>query len=449
MPDTPLIAIVEDDEVLGRSLRQRFALEGFRVTWFTTIGEARRALAGRAVDLVLSDIRLPDGNGGTFMAELFDEYGVLPTIFMTAFADIDEAVRLIKRGARDYVEKPFDLDQLIEKVRSILPLASSEEPTPFASFGLSPSTTAIRRILDKVADLDVPVLIQGETGTGKDVAARYLHSVGNRANHPLIAFNCASVPESLFDDVLFGHEKGAFTGAVGRHEGLVERAGNGTLFLDEIAELTPGQQAKLLRLIEAREFMRLGGSETLKTSARFVFASNQDLQNAVGRGTFREDLWFRINVVTIETPPLRDRRAEIVPLIEHHIAQSSRRMGRPAPTLSPEVFSFAHGDRWRGNIRELVNRVERAVALCDGANITMHDFWPDRMAYAVDMPPSKSSDTMTLGAVRERAERSHIEQVLHQCGGRIQDAATQLGISRSTLWEKMRRYGLSSDEGGP
>lgn len=449
MPDTPLIAIIEDDEVLGRSLRQRFALEGFRVTWFTTIAEARRALAGRAADLVLSDIRLPDGNGGTLMAELFDEYGILPTIFMTAFADIDEAVRLIKRGARDYVEKPFDLDRLIEKVRSILSQASGEEATPFDSFGLSPSTAPIRRTLDKVADLDVPVLIQGETGTGKDVAARYLHAAGIRASRPLIAFNCASVPESLFDDVLFGHEKGAFTGAAGRYEGLVERAGDGTLFLDEIAELTLSQQAKLLRLIEAREFMRLGGSETLKTSARFVFASNQDLGDAVRRGAFREDLWFRVNVVTVEMPPLRDRRAEILPLIEHYIALSSRRMGRPAPVPAPEVLSFAHDDRWRGNIRELVNRVERAVALCDAANITMRDFWPDRMAYAVETSPGNSSDPMTLGAVRERAEKSHIEQVLHQCGGRIQDAASRLGISRSTLWEKMRRYGLSSEDGEP
>lgn len=445
MSEVALIAIIEDDIVLGRSLRQRFVLEGFRVAWFTTIADARQELSGRAADLILSDIRLPDGDGGTLMAELFDAYGVVPAIFMTAFTDIEQAVRLIKRGARDYVEKPFDLDRLVDDVRAILLSARSDEREPFASFGLSPSTMAIRRTLDKVADLDVPVLIQGETGTGKDVAARYLHAAGDRSDKPFIAFNCASVPESLFDDALFGHEKGAFTGAAGHQQGLVEQAGDGTLFLDEIGEIAPTLQAKLLRLIEAREFRRLGGAETLTTRARFVFASNQNLVDAVERGTFRQDLLFRINVATVEMPPLRARRDEIGPLIAHHVTQSARRMGRAVPDIAPEILAFAQDDAWRGNIRELVNRVERAVALCEGGRITLGDFWPDKMAHAVETAADEDGD-MTLGAVRDRAESRYIASVLQQSGGRIQDAAVRLGVSRTTLWEKMRRYGLGSKE---
>lgn len=448
MAESALIAIVEDDEILGRSLRQRFLLEGFRVSWFTNIAEARRALSGHAVDLVLSDIRLPDGDAGQFMAEIFDAYGVLPTIFMTAFADIEQAVRLIKRGARDYVEKPFDLDALVEKVRSILTTADIDDDEPFSSFGLSSATMNIRKILDKIADLDVPVLIQGETGTGKDVAARYLHAAGNRSTRPFIAFNCTSVPESLFDDTLFGHEKGAFSGAATRQKGLVEQAGDGTLFLDEVAEIPPSLQAKLLRLIEGREFRRLGGTETLTTPARFVFASNQNLGEAVKRGAFREDLWFRMNVVPVEMPPLRSRRDEIGPLLQHCIAGAARRMGRRVPIIDPQVLTLADVDHWRGNVRELVNRAERAVALCEDDRISMRDFWPDRVAYGVATVVA-SDEQVTLSQIRDHAESQHIAFVLHQCGGRVQEAAAQLGVSRTTLWEKMRRYGLASTEEEP
>jgi len=443
MSDIPLIAIVEDDEVLGRSLRQRFTLEGFRVSWFTTIEEARRALSGHAVSLVLSDIRLPDGDGGKLMTGIFDAHGVLPTIFMTAFADLEEAVRLIKHGARDYVEKPFDLDDLVDKVRSILSDPGTDEADPFSSFGISEATRDIRKTLDKVADLDVPVLIQGETGTGKDVAAHYLHAAGNRSARPFIALNCASIPESLFDDALFGHEKGAFTGAISRQPGLVEQAADGTLFLDEVAEIGPTLQAKLLRLIEAREYRRLGGTEPLSTPARFIFASNQDLGQAVQRGAFREDLWFRMNVVTVEMPPLRARRDEIAPLIHHHLARAARRMGRPIPSVDAEVLTLANNDHWRGNVRELVNRAERAVALGEQGRVTMGDFWPDRITRSSE-PNQRGDEPATLSQVREQAERRHIALVLEECGGRIQDAAARLGVSRTTLWEKMRRYGLAS-----
>lgn len=445
MTSAPLIAIVEDDLVLGRSLQQRFLLEGFRVAWFTTIAEARAALSGPAVDVVLSDIRLPDGNGGQLMAEIFGAFGIVPTVFMTAYTDLAEAIRLIKLGGRDYIEKPFDLDALVGKVRALSVASKTEEAGPFSSFGLSASTRDIRKTLDKVASLAVPVLLQGETGTGKDVAARYLHEAGTRRSRPFIAFNCTSVPDTLFDDTLFGHEKGAFTGAASQQAGLVEQAEDGTLLFDEVGEIGPTLQAKLLRLIEAHEFRRLGGTRLLKTDARFVFATNKDLAAAVRRGEFREDLWFRINVVSVELPPLRSRRTEIAPLIRHHIQRAAHNMGRPVPGIEPQVEAFAETHGWPGNIRELVNRAERAVALSEEGRVVMADFWPEQGASGVETRSSADSWS-SLSDIREDAERQHIAAALKQSGGRVQEAATLLDISRTTLWDKMRRYGLEASE---
>lgn len=445
MRRAPLIAIIEDDLILGKSLRQRFLLEGFRVVWFTTIAEARVALDGAAIDLVISDIRLPDGNGGQFMAELYEANGAVPTIFMTAFADLADAVRLIKLGARDYVEKPFDLDALIEKVSGLLGQAEPVQSEPFASFGLSSSTRDIRHTLEKVADLNVPVLLQGETGSGKDVAARYLHAVGQRADRPLVVVNCASFPETLFDDALFGHEKGAFTGASARRIGLVEEAEGGTLFFDEVAEISLALQAKLLRLVEAREYRRLGGSQLLTSSARFVFATHKNLAQAVEHGEFRQDLWFRINVVTVEVPPLRSRREEIPPLIDHHIRRAAQSMGKTVPVVEPGVVLMAETHEWRGNVRELLNRSERAVALCEGDVVTVADFWPDRMARGVETAVP-AQGLASLNQAREAAERLHISAALAQCAGSIQETAALLQISRTTLWEKMRRHGLEADK---
>lgn len=445
MSNAPLIAIVEDDLVLGRSLRQRFLLEGFRVAWFTTIEEARAALAGPAVSVVLSDIRLPDGNGGQLMAEIFETIGVVPTIFMTAFADLSDAVRLMKLGARDYVEKPFDLDSLVEKVRRLSRPLEAQDDDPFSSFGLSSATRDLRATLDKVGDLSVPVLLQGETGVGKDVAARYLHAAGNRRDKPFIALNCASVPETLFDDMLFGHEKGAFTGATSQQPGVVEQAEDGVLFFDEVAEISPILQVKLLRLIEAREYRRLGGTKLLTTEARFVFATNKDLTRAVERGEFREDLLFRINVVTVELPPLRSRKEEIAPLIRYHLRRAALSMGRTVPLIDEQVFVQAQTHPWRGNIRELVNRAERAVALGEDDQVTMRDFWPERAALG-DEAPKGEGRWASLSEIKEQAERAHIAAALKQAGGRLLETAANLNISRTTLWEKMRRYGLDAGE---
>lgn len=441
----PLIAILEDDDVLGRSLVQRFRLEGYGVLWCKTAADGEKMLLSRPPHLVLSDIRLPDGTGEMVMNTVFERQGIVPTIFMTAFGDLEQAVRLVKRGARDYIAKPFDLDDLVARVREIVPpdIGADQKSIsdPYASFGLSPATADLRHTLEKVADKDVPVLLLGETGSGKSMAARFAHEQGNRRDEPFVAVNCASIPESLFESTLFGQEKGAFTGATERKAGLAEQAGAGTLFLDEIGEIDPGMQAKLLHLIDTRVFRRLGGMRDVRCDARFIFATNRDLERDVIDGRFREDLWFRINVVSCRVPPLRERPEEVVPLIEHHVRRSAKRMGLQVPNVAKEVFEIARQSLWRGNVRELINRVERGVALCENDIIGTQDFWPE---YASDRARVEESESMTLAQAREQGEREHIENVLRETGGRVQEAAEVLAISRTTLWEKMKRYRIGS-----
>lgn len=451
-----LILIVEDDEILGRSLEQRLGLEGWHVHLAATGRAALEAIARQTPDLVMCDIRLPDVDGERLMAEIFARAGAVPTIFMTAYGGVDQAVRLVRAGARDYLTKPFDLDELVEKLEAAVhhdddagEVAAAAPTPPFSSFGLSPATEATRRVLERVADLDLPVLLQGETGTGKEVAARFLHATSNRRTAPFVAVNCAALAPELVDSALFGHEKGAFTGAHERHQGFVERAEDGTLFLDEIGELDGKLQAKLLRLVQEREFIRLGGRATLHFAARLVCATHRDLEAEVAAGRFREDLWYRINVVSVRLAALRDRPAEIGPLLRRFAERAGPRLRRRTMTVSPEALSAALAYDWPGNVRELQNRVERAVALAESDTLTADDLFPDARlkalpSMAAAVTPA-ADQALTLAEIRDAAERAHIIQTLDATGGVMQEAAARLGISRTTLWEKMRRLGISLD----
>lgn len=439
MTTKPLLILIEDDDVLGRSLQQRFSLEGYTVHWAKTAKEGEAALANRAARIVLSDIRLPDGTGEDVVRTAFGRNGALPTLFMTAYGDLEQAVRLVKLGARDYITKPFDLDALVERVAAIV--AVDESPgdalDPVSCFGVSDATRGIRTTLDKLAHSDLSVLLSGETGTGKEVGARYLHKKTSGGDAPFVAVNCAAIPGELFESAIFGHERGAFTGAVTPHTGFIEQAGPGTLFLDEVAELDLNHQAKLLRLLETREFQKLGSSTPLKCDARFVFASNQDLRALVSRGLFRDDLLFRINVVECVMPPLRDRRLEIEPLLRFHAKRISGRRHEETPPFAENIIPFALQYDWPGNIRELVNRAERAIALKDTAEIQLSDLWPDYVDGV-----NVSNSPMTLAAAREVAERERIEQVLRFHDGNLTETAKTLDISRTTLWNKIQKYGI-------
>lgn len=439
-----LILLVEDDATLGASLRQRLELEGFRVDWARSAAQAHDALDTIDPAIILSDIRLPDGDGETVMRRHFGRVGLVPTIFMTAFGDIDQAVRLVREGALDYVTKPFDLDRLVDELKEIARRTAgrAEAPDPFAA---SATMRAIGEMLKRAATTDLPVLLLGETGTGKEVAARFLHASGPRAAAPFVPLNCGALPGELADSMIFGHERGSFTGAVGAHRGFLEEAEGGTLFLDEIGDLPLPLQVKLLRVLETREFRRLGGSETRRFEGRLACATNKDLSALVAAGSFREDLWFRINVITCTLPPLRERPEDIAGLLRGFVQAAARKTGRSLPSIDGSALDAALSHGWTGNVREMINRVDRAVALGDGSALTDRDLFPDGAGARLDLFQTEAGDE-TLLEVREAAERRHIVAALARTGHSPKEAADLLGISRTTLWEKMRRYGIDGGD---
>ncbi len=436
-----LVAIVEDDPVLAASIAQRLRLEGYEAERYATGADALAGLSRRAPALVLCDIRLPDLDGETVMRRAFGTVGAVPTIFMTAFGEFEQAVRLVREGARDYLAKPFDLDELVERIDALTARARAEaeggEPAPFR--GASPAMAAVRRLLARAAEVDSPVLLTGETGTGKEVAARMLGRTGRGAGRPFLAVNSAALTPELALSQLFGHEKGAFTGAHARAAGLLEEAGDGTLFLDEVGELSLEVQAKLLRVLEERRFVRVGGTAPVACRARFVFATNRDLKEEVRAGRFREDLFYRIGVIECRLPPLRERADEIAGLLATFVAEIAERMGRPPLPVSPAAIAHAEGFSWPGNVRELRNRVERALALADGPCLDVADLFPEATPEAAGPAEPRGA---SLAEARAAAEAAHIARVLAGTGRNMAETARILGISRTTLWEKVRAYRL-------
>ncbi len=441
-----LILLVEDDPVLGPSLQQRLVLEGFSVVHAQTMRQARDLLGKQVPNFILSDIRLPDGSGADLLGEVISQHGAVPMMFMTAYGSLDQAVDLVRGGARDYLAKPFDLDELVVRIKDVLQNAAltpaSEDP--FAAFGLSPAMHTLRGTLDRLADIDLPVLLVGETGTGKEVAARYLHAARQRGDHGFEAVNCGQLSAELADSLLFGHERGAFTGAHEKRAGVLEMVSEGTLLLDEIGETSTDLQVKLLRVLEERRFRRVGGSQDLSFEGRIVCATNRDLNEAVADGTFRQDLLFRINVVTLHMPPLRERPEEISPLMQMFARSAAVRMGVSPKDITPAAEASARAHDWPGNIRELRNRVERAVALSNSGTLDRADMFPEQPEHAArpTNPAKVEGGFLSLSQARDEAERTHIARALKQTDSRLQDAAKLLGISRTTLWERMRRHGM-------
>lgn len=427
------IGLIEDDPIMGESLAQRLALEGADVTWWKTKAEAVQGLSKRRPQAVICDLKLPDGNGEEIFLETVKSERAPPFLFMTAFGEIDQAVRLMRSGAGDYVTKPFEMSSLLERLES---LVDSPEPESEGILGVSPAMHALEATLVRLAKVGAPVLLTGETGSGKEVCARLLHASRGKAG-PFMAVNCAAIPAELMESELFGHEKGAFSGAHARHLGYAERAGTGTLFLDEIGDLAPRLQAKLLRLLEARSFTRVGGEQAIPFKARVVCATNVDLPQKVREGSFREDLLYRINVVDVPVPPLRDRGEDIVWLIDRFLTELAGEAVERIQGTSALALEAALAHNWPGNVRELRNRVERAVALSDGPLLMPGDLFPELR------PALKPASRDGLDGIRDEAERRHIARVLAENGGAVLATAKVLGVSRTTLWEKMKRHGIT------
>lgn len=417
------ILLVEDDPILGPALLQRLALEGFDAQLAATGAGAVAAARVRAPDIVLSDIRLPDFDGEALWRKLVEAIGPVPTWFMTAHGDIAQAVRLVKGGARDYLTKPVDIDALIAA------LGGAQIPRRTESLGAAPAMRILETQLQKAARADLPVLLSGETGSGKEVAARFLHEASARATAPFVALNCAAIPRDLAESLLFGHEKGAFTGAAARRQGVAEEAAGGTLFLDEIAELPPDLQAKLLRLVEAREFRPLGAKADLPFRARIVAATHADLAERVRAGTFREDLYFRLNVVALAVPPLRARAEDIVALAQGFLPAAPRK------AFAPESIEALLAHDWPGNVRELRNRVERAAALGDGDRIGVDDLFPET---TLDFAAPRGAVQGSLDDAAKAAIKDRVRDALAKTGGNRSEAARLLGVSRTTIWKYAR-----------
>lgn len=432
-----LIGVVEDDAVMGGTLVHRLDLEGYSTAWWRTGQEALSALRTSRPDLVVCDIRLPDMSGEDVFLKVLPTLGETPFLFVTAFGQIEQAVRLTKAGAVDYIAKPYALPDLLDRIPRLI----AQRPGADGVLGTSDAMHRLERLLRRVADVESTLMFTGESGAGKEVAARFVHQISARAAAPFIAVNCAAIPNDLIESELFGHEKGAFTGAHARHLGYVERAREGVLFLDEVGELATPIQAKLLRLVEDRAFTRVGGEASIKANARLICATNVDLDQAVADGRFRQDLYYRINVIPITVPPLRERLDDILPLAHSFVREFSEAFDREIHgfTGSAELALIAH--RWSGNVRELRNRVQRAVVLAQGPWIGPESLFASEAPGWIALEPLPA----TLAEARAVAEKQHIRAALERVGGRVDDAAKSLGISRSTLFDKMKKLDIRSE----
>ena len=429
------IGIIEDDLVVGGTLAHRLELEGYTSLWWRTGREALEGIRTQRPDLVVCDILLPDMSGKDVFLRALPRLGGRPFLFVTAHAQIEDAVFLMKAGAVDYLEKPYALPDLLDRIARLIKL----QPRPAGDLGTSEAMRQVELLLRRVADIDSSLLITGESGVGKEVAAKFVHQISTRAAEPFVAVNCGAIPNELIESQLFGHEKGAFTSAQMRHHGYVERARNGILFLDEVGELPMLMQVKLLRLVQERTFTRVGGETAIKTSARIICATNTDLEAAVGAGRFRRDLYYRINVIAVVIPPLRDRCDDILPLARRFVQEFSEAFERDVHGFTPTAEQALLSDPWPGNVRELRNRVERAVALSQASRIGVNALFPSEATEA------DGDRQATLAEVRDRAERRHIRAVLADVDNRVDEAAKRLGISRSTLFDKMRKLDIRSE----
>lgn len=439
MKNLPL-CLIEDDDIMGESLQDRFQLEGFEVEWLRTQASGRAALAKQCYGAVVSDIRLPDGDGGDLFLELKGRMtDPPPFLFITGDGTIDRAVALLKAGAADYVTKPFDLDRLVEKVREIIrPAVEMAYPAAAGELGVSAAMHRIEQSLPRLARHASALLITGESGTGKEHVAQLFHEFARDEECcPFVAVNCAAMPEGLMEAELFGYEKGAFTGAARMKKGLLEQASCGTLFLDEIGEMSLAMQSKLLRVIQNRRITRIGSDASIPVGFRLVCATHRDLKEMVALGSFREDLFYRINVIHVRVPPLRERPQDILHFLRRFLDDFQRDHGGGRRVLGARAERVLLEYAWPGNLRELKNCVERACILeLDGVLEVESFFEEDVALLPVD------SAALTLAEHLARVERDYLSRALARSGNHMGHAALELGISRKNLWEKMHKLGM-------
>jgi DNA-binding NtrC family response regulator len=443
------ILVVEDDESHRITLARHLSMSGFRVESAESAEAALQVIHAFKPELVISDIRMP-GMSGFELLDKIQEVGIDPYVVMvTAYDDTQGVIDAMQKGAYDYLVKPLDLDQLDDIVDRCFhdrrsagnqPAQPADAPVEIAVghslVGRDPKMLEVYKLIGMVARSGATVVIQGETGTGKELVARTIHSNSAHPGEPFIAVNCAALPDTLLESELFGHVKGAFTGAVSDRKGRFELAGKGTIFLDEIGDTTPALQAKLLRVLQEGTFFRLGGEEPLTTEARVIAASNRSLQALVKDGDFREDLFFRLRVIEITIPPLRERKGDIPLLAKHLLKASAQRLGKDVNTIPDDVMAELLAYPWPGNVRELENSITRAVVMAKGAALTMD---------CIELGVKEDLEEVPLGAddgTLDAVEAAHIQRVLTSAGGNKSAAARILGISRPRLDRMIEKHGL-------
>jgi len=438
------ILIIEDEDVIRNALRRLLERHGYQVSAARSVEQALTRHQPDSFELILADLRLPGAPG----TQILEHAPSATTLIMTSYASVPSAVAAMQSGAYDYIAKPFDNDALLLalsralnerrlKRRTAALKADVERDYPVSGMiGESPPMRQVFARINKVAATDTSVLILGESGTGKELVARALHEGSHRAEAPLVAVNCAAIPESLIEAELFGHERGAFTGAVNQREGLVEAASGGSLFLDEIGELPLAAQARLLRVLQEGEVRRLGSARSTRVDVRVLVATHRDLGAMVRAGAFREDLYFRINVVEISLPPLRERGEDIIRLAQHSLRRCCARLNRPPMRFHPEALVALSGYHWPGNVRELENVIERAVILADEDVLGSDAFGLSTSDGGTEAARDRPPSGLSLEAYFREFVQTH-EHALTET-----ELARQLGISRKSLWEKRHRLGI-------
>ncbi len=455
-PDKHSILIVEDEAKMRRLLELQLGDEGFVAQTAPDAESGLQMLGKQSYDLIVTDFKLPGMSGLEFLQAVRRTNADVPVIIMTAYGTVESAVEAMKTGASDYVLKPFSLAELVLVIRKELGAQQlrEENRTLREALGVkykydnivadSKKMQAVLALIERVAPTNVTVLIGGESGVGKDLVARAIHQHSQRAAGPFVKINSTAIPETLLESELFGYEKGAFSGATTSKPGKFELADKGTLFLDEIGDVPPAIQVKLLRVLQEREFERLGGTKTLKVDVRLIAATNRDLRAALEEGTFREDLYYRLNVVAIDIPPLRDRKEDVPGLVNFFLQKFAREMEKPAHTITPQAMKLLVDFHWPGNVREVENVIQRGVTLSSGPALDVSDI-------QLDIPTARSnssgsSHVLPPGMTLDQWEEEAIREALRHANGNKSQAARALGLSRNALRYRLSKMGVPDPE---
>jgi DNA-binding NtrC family response regulator len=449
------LLIVDDETALREAVAERLADHGFDVEQVANGEAALQRLSEFAYDVLITDLRLPGIDGRRVLDAALERYPDIIAIVITGFGTVKDAVEAIKQGAADFITKPFQFDVLLHvlasaveqrRLRAENAYLRSQLEQRYRLEGLIGQSAAMRdlsQLLETVAGTSSTVLITGETGTGKELAARAIHHSSPRRNNRFVAINCSAIPETLLEAELFGHVRGAFTGAIGARQGRLEQANKGTLFLDEVGTMSPALQAKLLRVLQEREFERVGDSHTIKIDVRVIAATHSDLARMVAEGTFREDLYYRLNVIPVHIPALRERRDDIPLLVQHFLQKLAAELGRPSLSVSQDAMRRLMSYHWPGNVRQLENVVERAVTFSGTrTQIELHDFGPEIQQPTASLEASAvmfPEDGLDFDQYIEGIELSLIKRSLERTRGNKRQAAKLLNLKRTTLIEKLKR----------